>query len=561
MRSWDYFAETPRGCLTFTSLAFVLRTRTRWGASLLGGLVLLLATLSTPLVVPASASSTYLCTGYTACQQAGYSHAGYARAGREMWWGMFAGHNCTNYVAYRLVKGGMSNTRPWSGSGMAWNWGLVKADLTDQRPAVGAVAWWRKGTSWGGSSGHVAYIERVISPTEIIVSEDSWGGDFHWRRAVKGTSGWPSGFVHFNDAAVRATSAPSVSGTTTVGSRLTASSGSWKPAADVRHRWFADGKPIAGATGSSYTLGAGDLGRRITVRVKAVSSGYVPGVATAVAGTVARGTLRNPDAPAVRGTPQVDEVLEATPGSWEPGGVETSVQWYADGRPVAGATGWRLRLDQQHIGKRLTAQVTATAPGYERAVVRSSQTSPVVAGTIEVREPFAIGGVPRSGRVLTVRAGRVSPSDARVLYTWRRDGDLVPGATGETYVLGRDDVGSRISLTVELLRTGYQTRTDVLQLPGRVTTKPDLQVVAKGRPGRAVIRVLATADGVAPPSGPLKVRVGGRTVAGRLVDGRDRLVVTGVKPGRHDVVVRYAGTEVVTAARATTGVRVLRPRG
>ena len=35
----------------------------------------------------------------------------------------------------------------------------------------------------------VAYVEQVVSDTEIIVSEDYWGGDFYWRRLSNGDVG------------------------------------------------------------------------------------------------------------------------------------------------------------------------------------------------------------------------------------------------------------------------------------------------------------------------------------------------------------------------------------
>ena len=48
------------------------------------------------------ARSAYLCIGYKACLQAGMSSAGYALSNDSMYWRMYAGHNCTNYAAYRL---------------------------------------------------------------------------------------------------------------------------------------------------------------------------------------------------------------------------------------------------------------------------------------------------------------------------------------------------------------------------------------------------------------------------------------------------------------------------
>ncbi|MDO9498376.1 MAG: hypothetical protein Q7J48_21900, partial [Nocardioides sp.] len=76
-------------------------------------------------------ASAYLCTGYVGCAEAGYSHAGYRTAANTMWWRMYTGHNCTNYAAYRMVKSGLPNERPWTGGGNASEWGLKKAGITD----------------------------------------------------------------------------------------------------------------------------------------------------------------------------------------------------------------------------------------------------------------------------------------------------------------------------------------------------------------------------------------------------------------------------------------------
>ena len=46
-------------------------------------------------------------------------------------------------------------------------WGKYMARITDQVPNVGAVAWWGRYSNGSGSAGHVAYVEKVVSPTEI----------------------------------------------------------------------------------------------------------------------------------------------------------------------------------------------------------------------------------------------------------------------------------------------------------------------------------------------------------------------------------------------------------
>ena len=118
----------------------------------------------------AQASSVYLCNGYKPCSNAGMSDFGYGAKNGSMYWRMYSGHNCTNYVAYRMIQAGMSTERPWSGSGMAYNWGHAMKDITDKVPAVGSVAWWDRNTSGAGTSGHVAIVEEIearLSVTQI----------------------------------------------------------------------------------------------------------------------------------------------------------------------------------------------------------------------------------------------------------------------------------------------------------------------------------------------------------------------------------------------------------
>jgi len=69
-------------------------------------------------------------------------------------------------------------------------------------------------------------------------------------------------------------STPQITGTPTVGSRLTAVPGRWAPSdATLDVEWWADGQRIAGATGTSYDVLGTDLGKRISVRVSATAQG------------------------------------------------------------------------------------------------------------------------------------------------------------------------------------------------------------------------------------------------------------------------------------------------
>jgi hypothetical protein len=68
---------------------------------------------------------------------------------------------------------------------------------------------------------------------------------------------------------------PSVSGTLTVGSVLTAVPGTWGPApVTLTYQWIANGAPIPGATASTYSLLAADLGKTFTVTITGSKPGY-----------------------------------------------------------------------------------------------------------------------------------------------------------------------------------------------------------------------------------------------------------------------------------------------
>ncbi|MFG2956228.1 hypothetical protein ACGF5O_21205 [Streptomyces sp. NPDC048291] len=87
--------------------------------------------------------------------------------------------------------------------------------------------------------------------------------------------------------ALKAAKAPSYSGTTKVGHKLTAAHGTWSPAAtSYSYVWKRDGKAVTGATRSTYVLVKADKGRKITVTVTAHRRGWTNGSATTASATV-----------------------------------------------------------------------------------------------------------------------------------------------------------------------------------------------------------------------------------------------------------------------------------
>lgn len=174
------------------------------------------------------AAERTLCSGFSGCASKGKGSAGYDKVYTRSHWGQLAGHNCTNYVAYRM---GLNDAaKPVSGPmGDAKNWGHLLAKYRNTTPAVGAIAWWDE-SAGKGSDGHVAYVEQVLANGTVVVSEDNWRGDFHWKEYSKGDR-YPTGFIHYSLGQYRNSI---VKGT---GDSVT----SWLVGNDLKRYWVPDG--------------------------------------------------------------------------------------------------------------------------------------------------------------------------------------------------------------------------------------------------------------------------------------------------------------------------------
>nr|WP_255525358.1 CHAP domain-containing protein [Mycolicibacterium sp. BK634] len=154
-----------------------------------------------------------MCSGGWACAGAGYSAPtkGYQTAGSAGWADKYyyynqvpSGHNCTRYAAYRLYKNGLSDPgRSW---GMAYQWDANAPGVHNTTATVGSIAWWNKGSAYGPSAGHVAYVEEVgkdpaNGKTYIVVTQDNAGGVTEKVRIVQGSAYYPNKFLHIKDTA------------------------------------------------------------------------------------------------------------------------------------------------------------------------------------------------------------------------------------------------------------------------------------------------------------------------------------------------------------------------
>jgi surface antigen len=253
----------------------------------------------------------------------------------------------------------------------------------------------------------------------------------------------------------KASAPPTVTGVAQVDQTLTASAGSWTPAGSINLQWLADGTPIPGATGTSYTPKPDDLRKTIAIRVTVKERGYDDAVATSVPTVgVAPGTFLNSEAPSVLGTAQVGVPLTADKGEWSPK-ADIAYQWLVEGQLVSGATNRTFTPRPEDVGKPVAVEVVASRPGYLTAYVTSTQTSPTLPGIIKNHQAPVISGRAVVGHTLRSTSGTWSITPDRLDYQWYAGHHAIAGATGSSYVVSPGQAGHRIHVVVTARSHGY----------------------------------------------------------------------------------------------------------
>jgi prepilin-type N-terminal cleavage/methylation domain-containing protein len=228
-------------------------------------------------------------------------------------------------------------------------------------------------------------------------------------------------------------------GTTTTGSTLTA--GAITPSgATVTRQWQRSTSAggtytnIAGATGTTYVLAAGDAGYYI--RVSITGTGSYTGTSTSPASTLV--TTSVTAIAAITGSTTMGSVL--TPGARTPAAATVAFQWRRNAVSIAGATGATYTTVAADVGT--TISVVATGTGNYSGSATSAATGTI---TTPLTAIAPITGTTTVGSVLT--AGARTPAAATVSYQWKRDGVSIAGATASTYTLVAADLGTVITVT------------------------------------------------------------------------------------------------------------------
>ena len=320
---------------------------------------------------------------------------------------------------------------------------------------------------------------------EITGTVDAAGGEYAIRYAATGSvfeapgsgDGDPEGNHSPSGAATVAGTASQdqtlTADVTTVtdADGLGAMSYQWARSTDGGASWT----DIDGATGTTYTLGESDVGSQVHVKV-----GYTDGHGTAESLTsVASAVVANVnDMPAgevsVAGMAAEDQTLTADASSVTDadGMGAVSYQWArsTDGglswTNIDGATAMSYTLGDGDVGSQVHVNVSYT-DGHGAGESLTSVASAVVANVNDAPTgAVSFTGDATEDQTLTANTSSIADADGMgaLSYQWARSTDggatwtNVSGATGASYVLGDDDVGSQMRVNVELHRWTWQRR-------------------------------------------------------------------------------------------------------
>ena len=304
-----------------------------------------------------------------------------------------------------------------------------------------------------------------------------------------GTQTASAAYTAINNSAPVNSAVPTVTGTATVGSTLSATNGSWSDAdGDTQtysYQWYraddtngTNAMSIGNATSAAYTLTASDAHKYLRVVVTANDGKGGTQTATAAYTAINNSPPVNTAVPTVTGTATVGNALSTSKGSWSDAdgdGRSYTYQWYraddANGTNLAlisGATSDAYTLTTSDAHKYLRVAVTVndgrggtqTATAAYTAINNSvpvNSAVPTVTGTATV------------GNTLSATKGSWSDADGDTQtysYQWYRADDTngtnatsISGATSSSYSLTTSDAHKylRVVVTANDGKGGTQT--------------------------------------------------------------------------------------------------------
>ena len=165
-----------------------------------------------------------------------------------------------------------------------------------------------------------------------------------------------------------------------------------------------------------------------------------------------------------------------------------TVQWYANGAKISGATGTSYKVLAAQEGKKISVKVTANTDYayFTKGEVESVATEAVVASQIptKVEVKGYAGAAPAVGEVLTASfTAPENASDDAATYQWYRGTRAIDGATASTYTVTSNDAGQTIYVkaTLSTIKAGETDNTALTSAATKAVQKAiaDAKVTVK----------------------------------------------------------------------------------
>ena len=258
-------------------------------------------------------------------------------------------------------------------------------------------------------------------------------------------SGWGGGVLVIPGSPVN-TVAPVASGTLTVGSTLSCTTGTWTNSpTGYAYQWLRNGVNISGATSGSYVVVAADAGTSVRCTVTASNAiGSTSATSNALSIAALPSAPSNTVVPVVSGTATVGSTLSCTTGTWTNSPTSYAYQWQRNGVDTSGAISATYLLVAADGGTSVSCRVTATNAVGNTSIasnalailgIPANTAAPVASGTLTV------------GSTLSCTTGTWTNSPTYA-YQWQRGGANISGATSSTYVTVSADGGTSVGCLV-----------------------------------------------------------------------------------------------------------------
>ena len=256
------------------------------------------------------------------------------------------------------------------------------------------------------------------------------------------------------------TAAPQISGTAQQGQTLTVSNGSWTGSpSSYAYQWqdcASSGGScanISGASKSSYSLAAGDVGHTMRAVVTASNSSGSSSAPSTTMGPVSApppptvAFSYSPGAPVTGQTVSFDGSASSCPDA------PCTYSW-ADEPPSGGSwalgTGQKISFTFQVVGTKYVTLTATDASGRTASVEHNVAVTSAAGGAPASTAAPQISGTAQQGQTLTVSNGSWTGSPSSYAYRWQDCNSSggscasISGATSNSYTLPASDVGSTI---------------------------------------------------------------------------------------------------------------------